>query len=103
MAPPRLVADIRAMMPDDGIIALDNGVYKIWFALNYPAHEPNTVLLDNALATMGAGLPSAMAAKIVDPNKKAVAICGRRLHDELPGVGDRCASGYESGGDCPER
>ena len=76
VAPPRLVADIRSVMPDDGIIALDNGVYKIWFALNYPAHEPNTVLLDNALATMGAGLPSAMAAKIVNPRKKAVAICG---------------------------
>ena len=35
--------------------ALDNGVYKIWFARNYRAHQPNTVLLDNALATMGAG------------------------------------------------
>jgi len=63
-------------MPDDGIIALDNGVYKIWFARNYKAHRPNTVLLDNALATMGAGLPSAMAAKIVFPEKKVVAICG---------------------------
>jgi len=40
-------------MPDDGIIALDNGVYKIWFARNYKAYRPNTVLLDNALATMG--------------------------------------------------
>jgi len=76
VAPPRLVADVRAAMPDDGIIGLDNGVYKIWFALNYPAHEPNTVLLDNALATMGAGMPSVMAAKIVYPQKKAVAICG---------------------------
>ena len=44
-------------MPDDGIICLDNGVYKIWFARNYTARQPNTVLLDNALATMGAGLP----------------------------------------------
>ena len=48
-----------------GIVALDNGMYKIWFARNYKAHMPNTVLLDNALATMGAGLPSAMAAHLV--------------------------------------
>lgn len=74
--PQRLVRDVRSVMPDDGIIALDNGVYKIWFARNYPAHFPNTVLLDNALASMGAGLPSAMAAKIVHPNRKVMAICG---------------------------
>ena len=74
--PQRLVADIRKVMPDDGIIALDNGVYKIWFARNYKAHMPNTVLLDNALATMGAGLPSAMAAKIVHPECQVIAICG---------------------------
>lgn len=74
--PQRLVADVRRAMPEDGIIALDNGIYKIWFARNYPAHHPNTVLLDNALATMGAGLPSAMAAKIVFPQRKVVAICG---------------------------
>ena len=74
--PQRLVADIRKVMPDDGIIALDNGIYKIWFARNYRAHGPNTVLLDNALATMGAGLPSAMAAKLVYPQRRVMAICG---------------------------
>jgi acetolactate synthase-1/2/3 large subunit len=51
-------------------------IYKIWFARNYPAHCPNTVLLDNALATMGAGLPSAMAARLVYPDRKIMAICG---------------------------
>lgn len=74
--PQRLVADVRKVMPSDGIIALDNGVYKIWFARNYKAHQSNTVLLDNALATMGAGLPSAMAAHIVHPERRTMAICG---------------------------
>ncbi len=74
--PQRLVADLRRVLPESGIIALDNGVYKIWFARNYRAFQPNTVLLDNALATMGAGLPSAMAAKIVHPDRKVVAVCG---------------------------
>jgi acetolactate synthase-1/2/3 large subunit len=74
--PQRLVADVRSVMGNHDIIALDNGVYKIWFARNYPAHEPNTVLLDNALATMGAGLPSAMMASLLYPERKVIAICG---------------------------
>jgi len=74
--PQRLVHDVREAMPANGIICLDNGIYKIWFARNYKAYEPNTVLLDNALATMGAGLPSAIAAKLVYPEKKVVAIVG---------------------------
>ena len=74
--PERFVRDIRTAMPKDGIVTLDNGVYKIWFARNYPAYLPNTLLLDNALATMGAGLPSAMAAKIVNPDKSVITVCG---------------------------
>ncbi len=74
--PQHLVAEVRRVMPSHGIIALDNGVYKIWFARNYKAHEPNTVLLDNALATMGAGVPSAIASKLVYPDRPVMAICG---------------------------
>lgn len=74
--PERFVRDIRKAMPKDGIVTLDNGVYKIWFARNYPAYLPNTLLLDNALATMGAGLPSAMAAKIVHPDRAVITVCG---------------------------
>ena len=74
--PQYLVDQVRKAMPADGVIALDNGVYKIWFARNYQAHAPNTVLLDNALATMGAGLPSAMASAMVYPDRKVMAICG---------------------------
>jgi acetolactate synthase-1/2/3 large subunit len=74
--PQRLVADVRRALPRDGVVALDNGMYKIWFARNFLAHEPNSVLLDNALATMGAGLPSAMAARMVYPQRKVVALCG---------------------------
>jgi len=76
VTPRRFVADVRKVMPSDGIIALDNGVYKIWFARNYLAAEPNTVLLDNALATMGAGLPSALEVARLHPEKRVMAICG---------------------------
>jgi acetolactate synthase-1/2/3 large subunit len=71
-----LVSDLRRGIPDDGIITLDNGIYKIWIARNYPAFQPNTVLLDNTLASMGAGLPAAIAAKIARPERKVAAICG---------------------------
>ena len=74
--PPHLVEQVRAAMPEDGIICLDNGVYKIWFARNYTAYRPNTVLLDNALATMGAGLPSAMMSAMLFPERKVMAVCG---------------------------
>lgn len=74
--PQRFVADVRQALPSEGVVALDNGIYKIWFARNYKAHKPNTVLLDNALATMGAGLPSAMAAHLVCPDRPVVAVCG---------------------------
>jgi len=74
--PERFVADVRDVMPDNGVVTLDNGVYKIWFARNYPAARPNTLLLDNALATMGAGLPSAMAAHIVHPDRPVISVCG---------------------------
>jgi len=74
--PQRLVADTRRVMGDEDIIALDNGIYKIWYARNYKAYHPNTVLLDNALATMGAGLPSAMMAAMLYPNRRVMAICG---------------------------
>jgi acetolactate synthase-1/2/3 large subunit len=74
--PQRLVRDVRQALPEDGIVALDNGMYKIWFARYYRAHEPNSLLLDNALASMGAGLPSAIATKIVHPDRKVMAVCG---------------------------
>jgi acetolactate synthase-1/2/3 large subunit len=74
--PQRLVHIIREELPEDGIVTLDNGVYKIWFARNYECYQPNTLLLDNALATMGAGLPSAMLAKLINPDKKVISVCG---------------------------
>ncbi|TPI57084.1 MULTISPECIES: acetolactate synthase large subunit [unclassified Mesorhizobium] len=74
--PQRIVHDVRAVMPADGILALDNGMYKIWFARNYRTRMANTLLLDNALATMGAGLPSAMMAALLHPQRRVMAICG---------------------------
>jgi acetolactate synthase I/II/III large subunit len=70
------VHDVRAVVPEDGIVCLDNGMYKIWFARNYRTRVANTLLLDNALATMGAGLASAMMAKLLNPHLPVLAVCG---------------------------
>ncbi|MDX1485245.1 MAG: acetolactate synthase large subunit [Alphaproteobacteria bacterium] len=76
MIPQRIVRDVRCVLGENDVVALDNGMYKIWFARNYPAYRPNTVLLDNALATMGAGLPSAMMAAMLYPERRVMAVCG---------------------------
>lgn len=76
LTPQRIVSDVRKVMPADGIVALDNGMYKIWFARCYRTRTPNALLLDNALATMGAGLPSAMMAALLNPGQRVLAVCG---------------------------
>jgi acetolactate synthase-1/2/3 large subunit len=74
--PQRIVHDVREVMPENGIVCLDNGMYKIWFARNYRTKVANTLLLDNALATMGAGLPSAITAAMLYPERRVMAVCG---------------------------
>lgn len=74
--PVRLVAEVGKAIADNDILCLDNGMYKLWFARYHRTRLPNTLLLDNALATMGAGLPSAMAAKLVHPDRRVIAIAG---------------------------
>jgi acetolactate synthase-1/2/3 large subunit len=76
LTPQRIVHDVRHVMPEDGIVCLDNGMYKIWFARNYRTRVANTLLLDNALATMGAGLPSAIMAAMLHPTRRVLAVCG---------------------------
>jgi acetolactate synthase-1/2/3 large subunit len=74
--PERFVNDLRQVLSKEDIITLDNGMYKLWISRNYPAYRQNGVLLDNALATMGAGFPSAIAAKMVKPHRHVVSVCG---------------------------
>jgi acetolactate synthase-1/2/3 large subunit len=74
--PQRIVHEVRQVMPPDGMLTLDNGMYKIWFARNYRTRVANTLLLDNALATMGAGLPSGIMAALLYPQRRVMAVCG---------------------------
>lgn len=74
--PQEIVAHVRKVMDEDDIIALDNGIYKLWFSRLYRTFKPNTFLVDNALATMGAGLPAGIVAKMVHPERKVLAVVG---------------------------
>lgn len=76
MRPERLVSELNALLHRDDIVTLDNGIYKLWFARNFQAGRPDSVLLDNALASMGAGLPAAISAAITCPDRQVVAVCG---------------------------
>ena len=74
--PVRLVAEVAAVLDERDILCLDNGMYKLWFARYYRCRRPNTLLLDNALASMGAGLPAAIAARLVHPDRRSIAVVG---------------------------
>ncbi len=75
-APLNIARELRSQLKPHDVVALDNGAYKLWFARHYSCEAPNTLLLDNALATMGAGLATAMEAKRVHPDRTVVGVCG---------------------------
>jgi acetolactate synthase-1/2/3 large subunit len=74
--PQEVVWRVREVMSEEDILTLDNGIYKLWFSRLYRTYKPNTFILDNALATMGAGLPAAIAAKMVRPERNVLAVVG---------------------------
>jgi acetolactate synthase-1/2/3 large subunit len=76
LTPQQIVHEVRQVVPEDGIVCLDNGMYKIWFARNYRTRVANTLLLDNALATMGAGLSAAIGVALLAPEQRVLAVCG---------------------------
>lgn len=76
MKPQRLVADLRAALGDEDILVSDVGAHKLWLARMFPATRPNTILISNGLAAMGIAVPGAIAAKLVNPSRKVVAVAG---------------------------
>jgi acetolactate synthase I/II/III large subunit len=74
--PQEVVRHVRSILAEDDIVALDNGIYKLWFCRLYKTFRRNTFLVDNALASMGAGLATAMTAKMLNPDRKVLAVVG---------------------------
>src|SRR6185503_8891911 len=76
ITPQRAIADLRAALDPDDIVVSDVGAHKVWVARLYQTYEPNTVIISNGFAAMGISVPGAMAAKLVHPDRKVVALCG---------------------------
>jgi acetolactate synthase-1/2/3 large subunit len=76
MQPPRALWELRQALGRDDILVSDVGLHKLWIGRMFPAYEPNTVLIANGLAGMGFAIPAAIAAKLVHPDRKVVAVGG---------------------------
>ncbi|HEX3688900.1 MAG TPA: acetolactate synthase large subunit [Solirubrobacteraceae bacterium] len=76
MRPPRVLSDIRQALRRSDLLVSDVGLHKLWIGRMFPAHEPGTVLIANGLAGMGFALPTAIAAKLVDPHRHVVTVSG---------------------------
>ena len=76
MQPPRALWEIRDALGREDMLISDVGLHKLWIARMFPAHEPNTVLIANGLAGMGIALPTAIAAKLVHPDRNVITVNG---------------------------
>lgn len=74
--PQKALIDCRKVMGEDDIVISDVGANKVWIARHYNCYKPNTCLISNGFATMGIAVPGAIAAKLVHPDKKILAITG---------------------------
>ncbi len=76
MKPQRILHDVRKIMGEDDILISDVGAHKMWIARHYNCYQPNTCIVSNGFATMGIGVPGALAAKLANPHKKVMTITG---------------------------
>ncbi len=74
--PQKALWDVRSVMGPDDIVLSDVGAHKMWIARHYHCHEPNTCLIPNGFCSMGFALPGAVAAHLVHPDRRVLAICG---------------------------
>ena len=74
--PQRILADLRRVLGPDDIVVSDVGAHKLWVARLFQAMNPNTVVISNGFASMGVALPGAMAAKMLYPERRVVAVAG---------------------------
>jgi acetolactate synthase-1/2/3 large subunit len=74
--PQKAIADLRRALAPEDLVICDVGAHKVWVARLYQAYEPNTVIISNGFAAMGISLPGAIAASLVHPERKVVALTG---------------------------
>ena len=76
MVPQRIVLDLRKALNPEDIVISDVGAHKMWMARMYQAERPNTCIISNGFASMGIGVPGAIAAKLAYPDRTALTVTG---------------------------
>ena len=76
MVPQRIILDLREALQPEDIVVCDVGAHKMWLARMYQAERPNTCIISNGFASMGIGLPGAIAAKLAYPDRTALTVTG---------------------------
>ena len=74
--PQKALADARAVLGPEDVLLSDVGAHKMWIARHYHCHVPNTCLIPNGFCSMGFALPGAIAANLVYPERRVLAVCG---------------------------
>ena len=74
--PQKIIWDLRTTLADEDIVICDVGAHKMWMARMFRCERPNTCIISNGFAAMGIAVPGAIAAKLVHPDRKIVAVTG---------------------------
>jgi len=74
--PQKIIYDLRQVMGPEDIVISDVGAHKMWMARNYHCDRPNTCIISNGFAAMGIAIPGGIAAKLVHPDRRVVAVTG---------------------------
>jgi acetolactate synthase I/II/III large subunit len=76
MMPERILAEVRAVLPQDAIITTDVGWNKNGVGQQFPINAPGSILIPGGYATMGFGGAAAIGAKVARPDRVVVALIG---------------------------
>jgi len=74
--PPYIMKVLNEKIADDAVISLDVGENCWWFGRNFPMKKTQKMVMSGYLASMGFGLPGAMAAALAYPDRQIVCIAG---------------------------
>ena len=74
--PQDIIRALRAVLSPHDLVISDVGAHKLWLARMFPCEFPNTCVISNGFATMGIGLPGAVAAKLAFPERRVMTVTG---------------------------
>lgn len=74
--PERAVAELRKVVPTDGIVLADVGVHHNWLVAEWSARQTRTFIQTWGFASMGFGVAGALGAKLAAPDRPVVSVCG---------------------------